>query len=66
MYIYECVYVCVCVCMHILALIVKNLPANEGDIRNVGSIPGSEESTGGGHGNPPHYSRHENPMDRGS
>ena len=27
---------------------VKNLPANAGDIRGVGSIPGSERSTGGG------------------
>ena len=66
MYIYECVYVCVCVCMHILALIVKNLPANEGDIRNVGLIPGSEGSPGGGHGNPHQYSHLENSMDRGS
>ena len=52
--------------MHILALIVKNLPANEGDIRNVGLIPGSEGSPGGGHGNPPQYSHLENSMDRGS
>ena len=34
-----------------LALTVKNLPANAGDIRDVGSIPGPERSPGGGHGN---------------
>ena len=35
-----------------VALVVKNLPANAGDIREVGSIPGSGKSPGGGHGNP--------------
>ena len=30
---------------------VKNPPADEGDIRDVGSIPGSGRSPGGGHGN---------------
>ena len=30
---------------------VKNLPANTGDIRDAGSIPGSGRSPGGGHGN---------------
>ena len=35
-----------------MALVVKNLPANAGDIREVGSIPGSGKSPGGGHGNP--------------
>ena len=35
---------------------VKNPPANAGDIRNQGSIPGSERAPGGGHGNPFHYS----------
>ena len=44
---------------------VKNLPANAGDIRGVGSIPGSGRSPGGGHGNPLQYSSLENPMDRG-
>ena len=43
---------------------VKNLPANAGDIRDVGSIPGSGRSLGGGHGNPFQYSCLENPMDR--
>ena len=47
-----------------IALMVKNLPANAGDIRNMGLIPGSERSPGGGHGNPLQYSCLENPMDR--
>ena len=38
------------------ALVVKSLPANAGDIRDVGSIPGSGRSPGGGHGNPLQYS----------
>ena len=45
---------------------VKNLPANAGDIKDVGSIPGSGRSPGGGHGNPLQYSGLENPMDRGA
>ena len=44
----------------------KNPPANAGDIRDVGSIPGSGSSPGGGHGNPLHYSCLENLMDRGA
>ena len=49
-----------------VALVVKNLPANVGDIRDTGSIPGSGRSPGGGHSNPLQYSCLENPMDRGS
>ena len=45
---------------------VKNLPANAGDIRDTDSIPGSERSPGGGHGNPLRYSCLEQPMDRGA
>ena len=45
---------------------VKNLPAKAGDIRDMGSIPGSGRSPGGGHGNPLQYSCLENPMDRGA
>ena len=45
---------------------VKNLPANEGDVRDVGLIPGSGRSPGGEDGNPQRYSCLENPMDRGS
>ena len=47
-------------------LVVKNPPANGGDIRDMGSIPGFARSPGGGHGNPLHYSCLENPMDRGA
>ena len=49
-----------------MALEVKNLPANAGDLREVGSIPGSGRSPGGGHGNPFQYSCLENPVDRGT
>ena len=49
-----------------LALMVKNLPANAGDIRDMSSIPGSQRSPGGRHSNPPQYSYLENPMDRGA
>ena len=34
-----------------VVLVVKKLPANVGDIRDMGSIPGSGRSPGGGHGN---------------
>ena len=34
-----------------VALVVKNLPANAGDIRNMSSVPESGRSPGGGHGN---------------
>ena len=43
----------------------KNLPANAGDIRDMGSVPGLGGSPGGGCGNPLHYACLENPMDRG-
>ena len=49
-----------------VALVVKDLPANAGDIRDVGSIPGSGRSPGGGIGNPLQYSCLENPMERGA
>ena len=45
---------------------VKNLPANAGDIRDVAWIPESGRSPGGGHGNPLQYSCLEKPMDRGA
>ena len=45
---------------------VKDPPANAGDVRDSGSIPGSGRSPGGGHGNPLQYSCLENPMDRGA
>ena len=49
-----------------MALVVKNLPANAGDVRDAGSIPGLGRSPGGGHGNPLQYSCLQNPMDRGA
>ena len=49
-----------------VALVVKNLPTNAGDRREVGSIPGLGQSPGGRHGNPLQYSRLENPMERGA
>ena len=49
-----------------VALVVKNPPANAGDIRDSGSIPGSGRPPGGGHGNPLLYCCLENPMDRGA
>ena len=49
-----------------VAQVVKNLPANAGDVRAVGSVPGLERSLGGGHGNPLQYSCLENPMGRGA
>ena len=45
---------------------VKNLPASAGDAGDMGSIPGSGRSPGGGNGNPQQYSRLKNPMDRGA
>ena len=47
-------------------LVVKNPPASEGDLRDMGLIPGSGRSPGGGHGNPFQHSCLENPMDRGA
>ena len=45
--------------------VVKNLPANAGDVRDVGLIPGSGRSPGGGNSNLLQNSCLENPMDRG-
>jgi len=49
-----------------VALVVKNPPANAGDIRDADSIPGLGRSAGGGFGNPLQYSCLENHMDRGA
>ena len=49
-----------------VALVVKNPPANAGDIRDMGSTPGLGRSSGGRHSNPLQYSCLENPMDRGA
>jgi len=48
-----------------VTVVVRNLPANAGDIRDSGSIPGSVRSPGGGHGYPLQHSCLQNPMDRG-
>ena len=48
-----------------VAPVVKNLPDNAEDIRDMGSIPGSGRSPAGGHGNPLQYTCLENTMDRG-
>ena len=45
---------------------VKNLPANERDSRDMGSSPGSGRSPGVGNGNPLQYSGLEYCMDRGA
>ena len=45
---------------------VKNPSTDAGDLRDVGLIPESGRSSGGGHGNPLQYSCLENPMDRGA
>ena len=42
---------------------VKNVPANAGDIRDMGLIPGSERFPGGGNDNPLQYSCLENPTE---
>ena len=47
-------------------MLVKNLPTNEGDTRDRGSIPGSGKSPGVGNDNPLPYPHPENPMDRGA
>ena len=49
-----------------VVLVVKNLPANAGDVRNVGSLPGLGRSSGGRHDSPLQYSCLENPMNRGA
>ena len=49
-----------------MALVVKNLPANAGDLRDSGSIPGLGRSPGGWYGNPLQYSCLENLKDRGT
>jgi len=49
-----------------VALVVKNLPTNAEDLRDVGLILASGRYPGGGHGNSFQYSCLENPMDTGS
>ena len=49
-----------------VVLVVKNPPANAGDVRDVGSIPVSGRSPGEGNGKPLQYSCPKSPMDRGA
>ena len=62
--------ICLCVFLTwgfpIVRLLVKNLPANAGDVKEAVSISGLGESPGVGRGNLLHYSCLENPMDRGT
>ena len=46
-----------------MVLVIKNLPANLGDIRGWGSLPALGRSPGGGHDNPLLYSFLENPLE---
>ena len=48
-----------------VVLVVKKPPADAGDLRYASSIPGWGRIPGGGHGNPLHHPRLENPRDRG-
>ena len=49
-----------------VAPVVKNTPANAGDLRDAGLIHGLGRSPGGGHSNKLEYSRLENSMDKGA
>ena len=49
-----------------VVLVVRNLPANVGDLRDMSLIPKLGRFSGGGHGNPRQYSCLENLMDRGA
>ena len=49
-----------------VVLVVKNPPANAGDVTDLSLTPDLGRSRGGGHGNPLQYSCLENPMDRGT
>ena len=49
-----------------VSLVVKNLPASAGDVRDMGSIPVLGRFPGGEHGNPLQSSCLENPTDRGA
>ena len=53
-------------CASQVVLVVKNLPAKAGGVRNTGSILGSGRSPRGGHDSPLQYSCLENPIDRGT
>ena len=71
MYVYTHIHIYLNTCVYVSflgaspgALVVKNLSDNAGDIRDLGSIPGSGRVPGVGHGNPLQYSCLKNPTDR--
>ena len=49
-----------------MEIVVKNVAANAGNIRDVGLIPGLGRSPGERYGNPLQHSCLENPMDKGA
>ena len=49
-----------------VVLVIKNLPASTGNVRETGLVPGLGGSPGGGHSNPLQYFCLENPTDRGA
>ena len=49
-----------------LVLMLKNLPDNPEEVRDVDSIPGLRRSPEAGHGNPLQYPCQENPIDTGA
>ena len=66
-HIYTCIYLHTYTWASQVVLVVKNPPANAGDIRDMDLIPWRvRKSPGEGHGNPLQYSGLENPMDRGA
>ena len=56
----------ICSFSYQVVLVIKNSPADVGDIRDMGLIFGLGRSPGEGNGNPLQYSCLENPMDRGA
>ena len=66
-YIYTHICIIICTkCIYQVVLVVKNLPASAGDIRDTGSIPVSARSPGEGNGNSLQQSCLGNPVDRGT
>ena len=58
--------ICIIVYSIVVVLVVKSPPANAGDVRGVGWLPGSGGAPAGQHGNPLQCSCLENPLDRGA
>ena len=67
---HHCLYLLLALTIHSswasrVVLLVKDLPANVGDVRDAALISGLGRSPRGGHGNPLQYFCLENPTDRG-